>query len=259
MRRNLYIAAFVAVLLIACIGGFVGGRVLLSRLQGDFSPPGTPPLRPSWSPHAGRPPDGAARSRQCPRPPATEAPPRDFHRPGRARACHRPARGARPPSRPGPPASICPRPSSLADRNAVPSMVRRLPRPDRTPIPAYPFVARSRRPLYQRRLPRHLHARRRDRSRRQPAAWHPPDPRGRIRQRVYRVTKPGPGDTGRYDFPMGGPGRQVLSVRRRRIRTAPQPACRDPARLGAPGRQELPVGRLAAENNGAVAMLLTTS
>lgn len=38
MRRNLYIAAFIAVLLIACVGGFVGGRVLLARLQTDFTP-----------------------------------------------------------------------------------------------------------------------------------------------------------------------------------------------------------------------------
>jgi hypothetical protein len=37
MQRNLYIALFVLILLIACIGGFIGGRVLLQRLQSDFT------------------------------------------------------------------------------------------------------------------------------------------------------------------------------------------------------------------------------
>jgi hypothetical protein len=44
MRRNLYIAAFVGIILVACIGGFVGGRILLERLQGDFA------SRNGWTP-----------------------------------------------------------------------------------------------------------------------------------------------------------------------------------------------------------------
>lgn len=38
MQRNVYIALFVVILLIACVGGFIGGRVLLQRLQSDFTP-----------------------------------------------------------------------------------------------------------------------------------------------------------------------------------------------------------------------------
>lgn len=37
MQRNVYIALFVVILLIACVGGFLGGRVLLQRLQNDFT------------------------------------------------------------------------------------------------------------------------------------------------------------------------------------------------------------------------------
>ena len=36
MQRNIYIALFIIILLVACLGGFLGGRVLLQRLQGDF-------------------------------------------------------------------------------------------------------------------------------------------------------------------------------------------------------------------------------
>ena len=37
MQRNTYIALFIVILLIACVGGFLGGRVLLQRLQTDFT------------------------------------------------------------------------------------------------------------------------------------------------------------------------------------------------------------------------------
>ena len=36
MRQRGYLTAFVLVLLIACVGGFVGGRFLIRRLQQDF-------------------------------------------------------------------------------------------------------------------------------------------------------------------------------------------------------------------------------
>lgn len=44
MRRRGYAIAFALVLLLACVGGFFGGRLLLERLQQDFVP------RPGWTP-----------------------------------------------------------------------------------------------------------------------------------------------------------------------------------------------------------------
>lgn len=44
MRQRGYIIAFVMVLLLACAGGFFGGRFLLERAQQDFA------LRPGWTP-----------------------------------------------------------------------------------------------------------------------------------------------------------------------------------------------------------------
>jgi hypothetical protein len=44
MRRNVYIIAFVAVLLVACIGGFLAARVFFARMQDDFA------LRPEATP-----------------------------------------------------------------------------------------------------------------------------------------------------------------------------------------------------------------
>ncbi len=46
MRHRVYVLLFIAVLLLACIGGFLGGRFLLQQAQQDFAPRAgwTPPL-----------------------------------------------------------------------------------------------------------------------------------------------------------------------------------------------------------------------
>jgi hypothetical protein len=46
MDRRGYAIAFVAVLLLACLGGFFGGRLLLQRFQADLGP------QPGWTPTA---------------------------------------------------------------------------------------------------------------------------------------------------------------------------------------------------------------
>ena len=68
MRQRGYLIAFVLVLLIACVGGFVGGRFLIRRLQQDFgsqatwAPPTVACAVPDGRRHAGgrgdRAPDG---------------------------------------------------------------------------------------------------------------------------------------------------------------------------------------------------------
>ena len=50
MRQRGYLIAFVLVLLIACVGGFFGGRFLMRRLQQDFGPQAT------WAPPTASPP-----------------------------------------------------------------------------------------------------------------------------------------------------------------------------------------------------------
>ena len=65
MRQRGYLIAFVLVLLIACVGGFFGGRFLIRRLQQDFGsqatwapptalalPDGRQPRRGPWRPCA---------------------------------------------------------------------------------------------------------------------------------------------------------------------------------------------------------------
>lgn len=46
MRHRGYAIAFAGVLLLACVGGFFGGRLLLERVQQDFAP------RAGWTPQA---------------------------------------------------------------------------------------------------------------------------------------------------------------------------------------------------------------
>ncbi len=61
------------------------------------------------------------------------------------------------------------------------------------------------------------------------------------------VTKPGPGDTGRYDFPMGGPPRRFYMTVVDEGGRALSPPRRDPPRSPAAGGQRLPLGGLAAQ------------
>ena len=70
MRQRGYLIAFVLVLLIACVGGFFGGRFLIRRLQQDFgsqatwAPPTASLRRPRWETLRRRP-------RRTPRPTAS--------------------------------------------------------------------------------------------------------------------------------------------------------------------------------------------
>lgn len=214
MRRNLYIAAFVVVLLIACAGGFIGGRVLLNRLQGDFAPRGGSTPSPSGPteiaqvvPTAAAT-EPAAQGTQAPGPTATmlvvPAPVTDQ------------------------PAVLTPEPTWTAGveiptlevllpgqtpgvEGQTPSLEgSATPEPSATPIPAYPYAL--------------AHAVRYSNGD-CPGAYAlgtvtdrngNPLPGVRLSlideygNRESAVTKPGPADTGRYDFPMGGPPRRFF-------------------------------------------------
>ncbi len=207
MRRNLYIAAFVAILLIACIGGFIGGRVLLSRLQGDFSTQADATATPGV----------VAQART-----STAAAPQELGTVPAA-ATQAPRATSTVLVVPAPvtdqPAVLTPEPTWTAGvdlpTSEVPLPVETPfvegtlgPEPSATPIPAYPFVLA--RPV-------------RYSSNDCPGAYalgavtdRSGNPLPGIRLKLIdefgnaatAVTKPGPGDTGRYDFPMGGPGRK---------------------------------------------------
>lgn len=71
MRQRGYVIAFVVVLLLACVGGFVGGRLLLERLQGDFAPRAGWTPQPAASVAAG---DAPASPTNAPEGTATQAP-----------------------------------------------------------------------------------------------------------------------------------------------------------------------------------------
>jgi hypothetical protein len=76
MRQRGYLIAFVLVLLIACVGGFVGGRFLVRRLQQDFGSQTTwaPPTLPAPSQTRGATPGAAANARPTSSP-SRSAPP----------------------------------------------------------------------------------------------------------------------------------------------------------------------------------------
>ena len=65
MRQRGYLIAFVLVLLIACVGGFVGGRFLIRRLQQDFGSQDTwaPPTVAASAQTGGATPGAAANAR----------------------------------------------------------------------------------------------------------------------------------------------------------------------------------------------------
>ncbi len=210
MRRNLYIAAFVAVLLVACVGGFVGGRVLLQRLQGDFTPRNGQTTQPTSLLLATQAPVAEVPTQQAPaatQPAAATAP--------RATATMLVV--------PAPvtdqPAVLTPEPTWTAGIE-LPTLEAGLPsatplgaaevtpEPSATPLSDFPYVLvhpvrytsgdcpgtyalgtvtdRSGKPLPGIRLSM-------------------TDEYG---NQFSATTKPGPGDTGHYDFPMGGPARR---------------------------------------------------
>ena len=208
MRRNLYILAFVAVLLVACAGGFIGGRVLLARLQSDFTPrtDATPaPDQPTAIAQA----EAAAPATAAPQP--TEGPrttPTTLV--VAAPVTDQPA-VLTPELTPAPTwtAGVEVPTSEFAAPDETP-LVEDLPavEPSATPVPNYPFVLA--RPV-------------RYSSNDCPGTYalglvtdRSGSPMAGVRLKLVdefgnpavAVTKPGPGDTGRYDFPMGGPGRK---------------------------------------------------
>lgn len=208
MRRNLYIASFVAILLIACVGGFVGGRVLLARLQGDFAPRGGESPAPTQIAQAG------ATVAPTPTEPAGQT--EDLA-----------------PTQPLPTSTVMVVAAPVTDQPALftpeptwtagielPTLEFQTPEgtptvdefatsePSATAIPAYPFVlARSVRYSSNDCPGTYAQGQVIDRS-------GSPLPGIRLRlideygNAATAATKPGPGDTGRYDFPMGGPPRK---------------------------------------------------
>ncbi len=206
MRRNLYIAAFVAVLLIACVGGFVGGRILLQRLQGDFTPRTDPTA--ALSPRM-----TATEGAVVEAPTATSAGPISTQ--------------PRPTSTvlvvPAPitdqPAVLTPEPTWTAgielptSEAGVPALTPLVegevtPLPSATPIPAYPYaLARPVRYTSGDCPGTYALGTVKDRSGNPLPGVHLNlvDEYGHP---AAAVSKPGPGDTGHYDFPMGGPARR---------------------------------------------------
>jgi hypothetical protein len=223
MQRNVYIALFVIVLLIACVGGFLGGRVLFQRMQSDFA------LRDETvTPSAG---GGTAIARaDTPAPPPTE--------PLAATEGPQPTRTVlvvpAPVTDQPPVLNLTPEPTWTAGV-ALPTSDFSLPTPtpeflpidgtpfvtdtfsltplpSATPIGAFPFSARPVRYTSGDCPGTYALGIVTDRG---------GNPLPNVRLNLVdefgnagtAVTKPGPGDTGRYDFPMSGPPRRFyLSI-----------------------------------------------
>jgi hypothetical protein len=214
MRRNLYIAAFVAVLLIACVGGFIGGRVLLSRLQGDFAPRGgstPPPSLPTevaQAPATAAPTQPSIQPTQGPRPtatvlvvpaPVTEQPAVLTPEPTWTAGVEMPTLEVVSPGQT--PAGEGQTPGAEGQTTYAPSA---------TPFPTYPFVLAHAVRYSNNDCPgTYALGTVTDRN---------GNPLPGIRltlvdeygNKESAVTKPGAGDTGRYDFPMGGPPRRFF-------------------------------------------------
>jgi hypothetical protein len=209
MRRNLYMAAFLAVLLVACAGGFWGARVFFNRMQNDFTP------RTGWTPAAT---DLATVGTPAPGPTDAEAT-------SAAIATEPRLATATVLVVPAPvtdqPAVLTPEPTwtagvelptiepGFATETPVGGDIA-TPEPSATPIPAYPFaLARAVRYTSGDCPGTYALGLVTDRN---------GNPLPGIRLSLVdefgnastAVTKPGPGDTGRYDFPMGGPPRRFF-------------------------------------------------
>jgi hypothetical protein len=205
MRRNLYIAAFVAVLVIACVGGFVAGRVLLARLQNDFTPRNETTPAPAAATAIAQ--AGATEA-------ATAAPPvASTVRRATATVLVVPAPVT------DQPAVLTPEPTwtpGVELPTSEPGLLVETPvegglptaEPSATPIPAYQFsLARPVRYTSGDCPGTYALGVATDRN---------GNPLPGIRLSLVdeygnastALTKPGPGDTGHYDFPMGGPARR---------------------------------------------------
>jgi hypothetical protein len=217
MQRSFYIALFVIVLLIACVGGFIGGRVLLSRLQTDFAPrtetatpaaAGTPIARletalpqPTVASGATQAPAATSTTMVVPAPvtdqPAVfDATPEPTWTAGVAL-----------------PTTDSSLPAATAEFQPIDGTPFDItPFPSATPVGAYPFTSRGVRYTSGDCPGTYALGVVTDRSGN-------PLPNVRLSlvdeygNAATAQTKPGPGDTGRYDFPMGGPARRFyLSI-----------------------------------------------
>ncbi len=208
MRRNVYIGAFVLILLFAFVGGFFAARTLVQRTSGFTA-------RPSATP-AGTEIAGAEAA-------ATPAPgPGAATEPADATPTRRPTSTVMVVAAPvtDQPAVLTPEPtwtagvdlptSEFVQPGQTPPDAELTPEPSATPIPAYPFVlARSVRYSSNDCPGTYALGLVTDRS---------GNPLPGVRLKLVdefgnpatAVTKPGPGDTGRYDFPMGGPARKFF-------------------------------------------------
>lgn len=203
MRQRGYVIAFVLVLLLACIGGFFGGRLLLARLQEDFGPQvgWTPAPQAGWTPAArlptaqagGRPAPTATAgisSTPAPQPTAT------------ALVVATPVGGPA-----APPASPTPTQTTIASETATPS-----PMPDISPTPTQAYLYALARPVRYSTgdCPgTYILGQVTDR------AGNPlPDVRlylvDQYGNAATAVSKSGASDAGRYDFPIGGPARRFF-------------------------------------------------
>ncbi len=212
MQRNVYIALFVIILLIACVGGFIGARVLFQRMQADFMP---------RDPEATATTGGATpiAAVDTPAPVATEPPATDGPQPTKT-VMVVPA----PVTDQPPVLGVTPEPT-WTPGVALPTTDFALPTgtpeflpidgtpfdvtplPSATPVGAFPFSARPVRYTSGDCPGTYALGLVTDRDGN-------PLPNVRLSlvdefgNAATAVTKPGPGDTGRYDFPMGGPARR---------------------------------------------------
>jgi len=219
MRRNTYVAAFVIILLFACVGGFLGGRVLLTRLQQDFGvreeatpgPVTTAITELDASPAATAESTAADDHALSPEPQTTRATATIMVVP--APVTDQPLLEAATPAPTWTAGVYLPKTEYTAPETPFDFSLDSTPEPSATPRPAFPFsISRSVRYT----------------SGDCPGTYAlgivtdqvgNPLPNVRLSlvdeygNAMTAVTKPGPGDTGRYDFPMGGPPRRFyLSI-----------------------------------------------
>lgn len=209
MRRNLYIAVFVAVLLVACVGGFVGGRILLQRLQGDFTPQNGPTAEPTRPATATG--ESVAEAPTEPAP-ATQAPAATERRPtSTVMVVPAPVTDQ--------PRVLTPEPTWTAGvelptsepgfAGATPGGEDlTTPEPSATPISAYPYVLAHSVRYTSGDCPGTYALGTVTDSRGDPLAGVRLSLTDEYGNTATAVTKPGPGDAGHYDFPMGGPPRR---------------------------------------------------
>jgi len=202
MKRSVYIALFVVVLLAAGIGGFLGARALLNQLQQDFGP------REGWTPVPTTPIEVSEADTAAAEVAASPTP-----EPRRATATMlvvpAPATGLPPLDAASPePTWTAGVDLPIAEFMPLETPLDVTPEPSATPNLVFPFVlARAVRYSNGDCPGTYALGTVTDRA---------GNPLAGVRlylvdeygNEATAVTKPGPGDTGRYDFPMGGPPRR---------------------------------------------------